>query len=181
MITTLCQIGRCEKDRSYMISNNVDTEFLFLKHIARIAKFVKVCVFFGRIFFISYNSLHSIVGISEFNLQFIGAISRYRDRLIVSESSFSLPVVNLESTEFQAQVPRKKLNVLIWHDMLINLQTENVLKHGQVFFIQFNDVSSYFTSVQHFQHWILQCFIICYNFEISFSPQITCYCSLKYE
>ncbi|VBB33747.1 unnamed protein product [Acanthocheilonema viteae] len=64
------QIGRCEKDRSYMIDNNVDTEFLLLKHIARIAKFVK------------------------------------------------------------AQVPKKKLSVLIWHDMLVNLQTQNVLKHG---------------------------------------------------
>ncbi|EFO21044.2 hypothetical protein LOAG_07445 [Loa loa] len=64
------QIGRCEKDRSYMVSNNVDTEFLLLKHIAKVAKFVK------------------------------------------------------------AQVPEKKVNVLIWHDMLVNLQTQNVLKHG---------------------------------------------------
>uniref|UniRef100_A0A8R1TU21 beta-N-acetylhexosaminidase n=1 Tax=Onchocerca volvulus TaxID=6282 RepID=A0A8R1TU21_ONCVO len=64
------QIGRCEKDRNYMVSNNVDTEFLLLKHIARIAKFVK------------------------------------------------------------AQIPKKKVNVLIWHDMLVNLQAQNVLKHG---------------------------------------------------
>uniref|UniRef100_A0AAF5PI42 beta-N-acetylhexosaminidase n=1 Tax=Wuchereria bancrofti TaxID=6293 RepID=A0AAF5PI42_WUCBA len=64
------QIGRCEKDRSYMVNNNVDTEFLLLRHIAKIAKFVK------------------------------------------------------------AQVPNKKVNVLIWHDMLVNLQAQNVLKHG---------------------------------------------------
>lgn len=64
------QIGRCEKDRSYMVNNNVDTEFLLLRHIARISKFVK------------------------------------------------------------AQVPNKKVNVLIWHDMLVNLQAQNVLKHG---------------------------------------------------
>ncbi|VDK85691.1 unnamed protein product [Litomosoides sigmodontis] len=64
------QIGRCEKDRSYMINNNVDTEFLLLKHIARIAKFVKT------------------------------------------------------------QVANKKVSVLIWHDMLVNLQTQNVLRHG---------------------------------------------------
>ncbi|CAG9530176.1 unnamed protein product [Cercopithifilaria johnstoni] len=64
------QIGRCEKDRNYMINNNVDTEFLLLKHISRIAKFVK------------------------------------------------------------AQIPKKKLSVLIWHDMLINSQTQSVLKHG---------------------------------------------------
>ncbi|OZC07308.1 hypothetical protein X798_05674 [Onchocerca flexuosa] len=64
------EIGRCEKDRNYMVSNNVDTEFLLLKHIARIAKFVK------------------------------------------------------------AQIPKKKVNVLIWHDMLVNSQAQNVLKHG---------------------------------------------------
>ncbi|KAM3725822.1 Hexosaminidase [Dirofilaria immitis] len=64
------QIGRCEKDRNYMIINNVDTEFLLLKHIARIAKFVK------------------------------------------------------------AQISKKKVSVLIWHDMLVNLQVQSVLKHG---------------------------------------------------
>ncbi|VDO38597.1 unnamed protein product, partial [Brugia timori] len=73
------QIGRCEKDRSYMVNNNVDTEFLLLRHIARISKFVK------------------------------------------------------------AQVPNKKVNVLIWHDMLVNLQAQNVLKHGYIFFIWYID------------------------------------------
>lgn len=39
-----------------MINNNVDTEFLLLKHIARIAKFVKVGIFPKLIFYIDWPS-----------------------------------------------------------------------------------------------------------------------------
>ncbi|VDN07687.1 unnamed protein product [Thelazia callipaeda] len=64
------QVGRCENDKRFMISHNVDTEFLFLKHIARISKFVK------------------------------------------------------------AQIAKKGVKILIWHDMLVNLQPQSILRHG---------------------------------------------------